>query len=204
MNLFGKAQILVFLFILNPVLCFAGNHNGGPTLAQVGELKFDLNGASSTEGSRITGNFGPGSITFKSGGGGTVETCVEDGYIKKNGTTDFEIWCHVMLDDKKSLLIKYAGSIVGGADFYERFVNGEIVKPGDGMEFWFNELKMLTSSEKYSWVNDTMFIGEGVALSNAIKDKPGIVHYKLYKLVHSKQVIFYFYAISSIFLFFDF
>ena len=87
MNLFGKAQILVFLFIFNPVLCFAGNHNGGPTLALVGELKFDLNGASSTEGSRITGNFGPGSITFKSGGGGTVETCVEDGYIKKNGTT---------------------------------------------------------------------------------------------------------------------
>ncbi len=182
---------ILFAGFLVTLLALGGNayadgHGHGPTLEPVGELKFDLKSGTGTEGSRITGIFGPGTITFNSGGGGTVDSCVEDGYVKKSGAIDFSIWCHVTLDDAKTLLIKYAGTIVGGEDFYDRFSKGEVMGPGNGMSFWFNELKMLTGSEKYGWLNTEMFVGEGVALSNAINGKPGIVHYKLYKLAHSK------------------
>ena len=170
-------------------LCLLGTSvhaDSRPTLEPIGEIKFDLIQASMTEGSRITGRFGNGTITFTSGGGGILEECVEDGYVKANGTIDFILWCHATLDDGQSLMIKYAGIIVGQGNMYDRLKELEVLGPGNGIDIWFNEMKMLTGSEKYGWLNNTMVVGEGVALGMNDGDKPGIVHYKMYKLVHSK------------------
>ena len=183
-----KNLIKIFLFgiLLNGASVFADGHKTGPTLKQIGEIKFDLIHTSMTEGSRITGRFGNGSITFTRGGSGVLDECVEDGYVKKNGTIDFILWCHVSLDDEKTLMIKYAGIIVGEGNMYDRLNQLEVLGPGNGMDVWFSEMKMLTGSEKYAWLNDSMIVGEGVALQMPDGNKPGIVHYKLYELVHSK------------------
>ena len=66
----------------------------------------------------------------------------------------------------------------------DHFLAGEVTGSGRLMEFWCNEMKMVTTSEKYAWVNETMFIGEGANLSVPTADGPGIVHYELYALRH--------------------
>ncbi len=185
MNL-SKLLISLYLGLLvNIGITFADGHSRGPTLQHIGEIKFDLIATSMTEGTRITGTFGNGTISFADGGGGVLEMCVEDGYVKANGTIDFTLWCHVTLDDGKTLMIKYAGIIVGEGNMYDRLSALDVLGPGNGMDVWWNEMKMLTGSEKYAWLNDTMIVGEGVALQMPDGNQPGIVHYKMYKLVHS-------------------
>ncbi|MDG1143938.1 MAG: DUF3237 family protein [Burkholderiales bacterium] len=155
-----------------------------PTLEAIGTFKMDLYESAAVDNQAITGKFGGGELVFANGGAATIETCVEDGYIKSSGIIDFNLRCFAKLDDGAALLIRYTGLIKTGEGFWDHFLAGEVTGPGRLMEFWCNEMKMVTTSEKYAWVNETMFIGEGANLSVPTADGPGIVHYELYALRH--------------------
>ncbi|MFL2666934.1 MAG: DUF3237 family protein [Burkholderiales bacterium] len=165
-------------------ILFASLVQSAPTLEAIGTFKMDLQESSAIDNQAISGKFGGGTLTFSNGGGAVIETCVEDGYIKSSGIIDFNLRCFAKLDDGVAMLIRYTGLIKTGEGFWDRFLAGEVTGPGRSMDFWCNEMKMITTSEKYGWVNETMFIGEGANLSVPTADGPGIVHYELYALRH--------------------
>ncbi len=155
-----------------------------PKLEPIGTFKMKLYESAAIDNQAISGRFGGGTLTFKNGGSATIETCVEDGYIKSTGIIDFDLRCFAKLDDGVGMLIRYSGLIKTGEGFWDRFLAGELTGPGRYLDFWFKEMKMVTTSQKYDWVNETMFIGEGANLSAQTEDGPGTVHYELYALRH--------------------
>lgn len=166
------------------VLLVASTVKAAPQLEPIGTFKMDLYESAAIDNQAITGKFGGGTVTFTTGGSAAIESCVEDGYIKSSGVIDFNLRCFAKLDDGVAMLIRYTGLIKTGDGFWDSFLAGNVVGPGRLMEFWCNEIKMVTTSEKYAWVNETMFIGEGENLSVPTADGPGIVHYELYALRH--------------------
>ena len=88
------------------------------------------------------------------------------------------------MDDGAVILINYAGVIVPSPTFWDVLLSGGAASPGNGINYWVSEKKMSTTSEKYSWVNDHVFVGDGLILKGPSESGPGEVVYDLYKVTH--------------------
>lgn len=152
----------------------------GLQLEPVGSVNLEFHSTAVTDNQRITGTFMGGTITLGDGQG-TVQGCVEDGYVRGNGNIEFDLRCHVTMDDGAALLMSYAGVIVQTPTFWDALL-GAGASPGNGMSYWVSRKKMSTTSEKYSWVNDYVIIGDGKFLKGPSEAGPGQVVYDLYRL----------------------
>jgi len=152
----------------------------GLQLEPVGKLNLEFHGTALTDNQRITGTFLGGTITLGDGQG-TIHGCVEDGYVRESGNIEFDLRCHATLDDGSGLLIHYAGVIVQSPTFWDELL-GAGASPGNGINYWVSRKKMSTTSEKYSWVNDYVIVGDGKFLKGPSESGPGQVIYDLYKL----------------------
>lgn len=178
----SSSTIKAIVFFISAMMM--GALQAAPLLEPIGTFKMKLYDSVAIDNQAITGRFGGGTLTFKSGGSATIDACVEDGYIKSSGIVDFDLRCFAKLDDGTGMLIRYTGLIKTSEGFWERFHAGELTGPGRYMDFWFSEMKMVTTSDKYSWVNETAFIGEGANLAAPTAEEPGTVHYELFALRH--------------------
>ena len=152
----------------------------GLQLEPVGSVNLEFHSTAITDNQRITGTFMGGTITLGDGQG-TVQGCVEDGYVRGNGNIEFDLRCHVTMDDGAALLMSYAGVIVQTPTFWDALL-GAGASPGNGMSYWVSRKKMSTTSEKYSWVNDYVIVGDGKFLKGPSEAGPGQVVYDLYRL----------------------
>ena len=152
----------------------------GLQLEPVGSVNLEFHSTAVTDNQRITGTFMGGTITLGDGQG-TVQGWVEDGYVRGNGNIEFDLRCHVTMDDGAALLMSYAGVIVQTPTFWDALL-GAGASPGNGMSYWVSRKKMSTTSEKYSWVNDYVIIGDGKFLKGPSEAGPGQVVYDLYRL----------------------
>ena len=152
----------------------------GLQLEPVGSVNLEFHSTAVTDNQRITGTFMGGTITLGDGQG-TVQGCIEDGYVRENGNIEFDLRCHVTMDDGAALLMSYAGVFVQTPTFWDA-VLGAGASPGNGMSYWVSEKKMSTTSEKYSWVNDYVIVGDGKLLKGPSEAGPGQVVYDLYRL----------------------
>ena len=152
----------------------------GLQLEPVGSVNLEFHSTAVTDNQRITGTFMGGTITLGDGQG-TVQGCVENGYVRGNGNIEFDLRCHVTMDDGAALLMSYAGVIVQTPTFWDALL-GAGASPGNGMSYWVSRKKMSTTSEKYSWVNDYVIIGDGKFLKGPSEAGPGQVVYDLYRL----------------------
>ena len=153
----------------------------GIQLEPAGALNLEFHSTGLTDKHRITGTFMGGSITLGDGQG-TVQGCIEDGYLQSGGNINFDLRCHVTMDDDNVMIIRYAGVIVPGATFWDVLLGGGAVGPNDGITYWIADFKMNTTSETYSWVNDHVIIGHGIKLQGPSESGPGAVVYDLYKV----------------------
>ena len=87
--------------------------------------------------SRIMTLFNGGTITFKDGGG-KIRDCVEDGHVYSR-SVDVNIRCYVEMDDNSTILLEYVAKLVLAESFWDKFGKGEIITPGDGLNYWFGE-----------------------------------------------------------------
>ena len=94
---------------------------------------------------------------------------------------EFDLRCHVTMDDGAVLLMSYAGVIVQAPTFWDALF-GEGASPGNGISYWVSRKKMSTTSEKYSWVNDYIIVGDGKFLKGPSEAGPGQVVYDLYRI----------------------
>ena len=152
----------------------------GLQLEPIGSVNLEFHSTAVTDNQRITGTFMGGTITLGDGQG-TVQGCIEDGYVRGNGNIEFDLRCHVTMDDGAALLMSYAGVIVQTPTFWDALL-GAGASPGNGMSYWVSRKKMSTTSEKYSWVNDYVIIGDGKFLKGPSEAGPGQVVYDLYRL----------------------
>ena len=152
----------------------------GLQLEPVGSVNLEFHSTAVTDNQRITGTFMGGTITLGDGQG-TVQGCIEDGYVRGNGNIEFDLRCHVTMDDGAALLMSYAGVIVQTPTFWDA-VLGAGASPGNGMSYWVSRKKMSTTSEKYSWVNDYVIVGDGKFLKGPSEAGPGQVVYDLYRI----------------------
>ena len=152
----------------------------GLQLEPVGSVNLEMHSTGIVDNQRITGTFMGGTITLGDGQG-TVQGCIEDGYVSEKGNIEFDLRCHVTMDDGAVLLMSYAGVIVQTPTFWDALL-GAGASPGNGMSYWVSRKKMSTTSEKYSWVNDYVIIGDGKFLKGPSEAGPGQVVYDLYRL----------------------
>ena len=153
----------------------------GIQLEPVGSFNIALTTAGVTDNQRITGTFMSGTITLGDGQG-TVQACVEDGYIREKGNLEFDLRCHATMDDGAVLLISYRGTIVPDATFWDVLMSGGTVTKGAGFKYWVSQKKMSTTSEKYSWLNDYIIVGDGQKIRGPSESGPGEVAYVLYRI----------------------
>tara|TARA_Y100000588_G_scaffold354302_1_gene408443 strand:- start:351 stop:890 length:540 start_codon:yes stop_codon:yes gene_type:complete len=154
----------------------------GLQLEPVGSVNLEFHSTGITDNQRITGTFMGGTITLGDGQG-TVQGCIEDGYVRGSGNIEFDLRCHVTMDDGAVLLMSYAGVIVQTPTFWDALL-GAGASPGNGMSYWVSRKKMSTTSEKYSWVNDYIIVGDGKFLKGPSEAGPGQVVYDLYRIKH--------------------
>ena len=175
-------KILGVLAIWMPIVLWTNMTSAaGPDLQPIGSLTLNFLSSGKTDSQRWSHL--SGSIDLDSGQG-TVQSCIDDGYFQANGNINFDIRCSVLMDDESSILLNYAGVFVPGSDFWELMGEGEVIRQGNGVEYWISELKMLTASENYSWINNHIFIGRGKELSAPSADSSGLVVYELYKVAY--------------------
>ncbi len=155
----------------------------GLQLQPAGSLNLEFHSTATTDNQRITGTF-MGGIATLGDGSRTVQGCIEGGYVRSGGNIEFDLRCHATMDDGAVILINYAGVIVPSPTFWDVLLSGGAASPGNGINYWVSEKKMSTTSEKYSWVNDHVFVGDGLILKGPSESGPGEVVYDLYKVTH--------------------
>jgi hypothetical protein len=96
------------------------------------------------------------------------------------GTMNLDVRVSVKMDDGEYVYISYTGRAVPNAVMGEKVAAGENVLGSD--LYFFTNPVMETNSEKYAWVNDTIFIGSMQELRFATPEKLGIIVYEIYKV----------------------
>ena len=166
--------------VIAAVFLATSAHAGGLQLELAGSLNLEFHSTALTDNQRITGTFMGGTVTLGDGQG-TVQACIEDGYVREGGNILFDLRCHATMDDGSALVISYAGVIMPSPTFWDALL-GDGASPGNGINYWVSEKKMSTTSEKYSWVNDYVIVGDGLSLKGPSESGPGEVVYDLYKV----------------------
>jgi hypothetical protein len=175
--------VKTFLAVMVAAFLATSASAAGLQLQPTGSLNLEFHSTGTTDNQRITGTFMGGTINLGDGQG-TVQACIEDGYLQSAGNINFDLRCHVTMDDGVVILISYAGVIVTGPTFWDVLLGGGAASPNNGIKLWVAELKMATTSEKYSWVNDHVFVGHGLVLKGPSESGPGEVVYDLYKVTY--------------------
>ena len=173
----------IVIAVLAAFLTTYSAYAAGIQLQPAGAIHLDFHKSALVDKNRVTGAFLGGSIELGDGQG-SVEGCIEDAYVQSNGNINFDIRCHVTMDDDAAILVNYAGVLIPDEKFWDLLLGGKSVTPNNGVSLWIAEFKMLTTSEAYSWVNDHVFIGHGLEIYGPSEAGPGKVIYDLYKVTY--------------------
>ena len=172
-----------FILALFAYLLFIGPALADLNQEKVGQwdLQIDSSTFAMTSDSSWTSTFPGGALTLK-GDSGNINICIEDATILGKGRFIFEIECRVTMPDNSAIFLEYNVKITADETWQDRIGKGEVVTaPSGGAKHFFAEFKMKTTSEKYDWVNDHIFIGKGLELRVSSEQRPlGRVLYDLY------------------------
>ena len=111
-----------------------------------------------------------------------LEPCADWLYIQASGVFNLDVRCTAQTDDGAFVKINYKGRAYPLNDAAaEKFGAGELMKSED--MYFYTAVTMTTMSEKYSWINNTLFVGEMAELQffNDKGERPYVV-YKWYQM----------------------
>ncbi len=145
------------------------------------DLKIDTSTFGMTSKSSYSTYFPGGEISLKNGKG-TINICVEDAILLDENRMIFEIECHVKMDDNSIVFVEYNVKVTTDETWNKKILDGTaITAPNNGLKVWNAEFKMKTTSKKYDWINNYLFIGDGLELKGSTAEKPlGRAYYDLY------------------------
>ena len=86
------------------------------------------------------------------------------------------------MPDKSKIYLEYSSKLTPDETFWDKITSDKSISaPNNGLKYWFAEFKMKTTSEKYSWVNEHIFLGKSIELlgDTSVQGK-GRAFYDLY------------------------
>ena len=98
---------------------------------------------------------------------GEIHTCIEDGYTynEPRNLIWVELECSITMPDKSKIYLEYSSKLTPDETFWDKITSDKSISaPNNGLKYWFAEFKMKTTSEKYSWVNEHIFLGKSIEL----------------------------------------
>lgn len=109
--------------------------------------------------------------------GELLQPCADWAHVLPSGTVKLDIRCTVKMDDGALLYIEYTGRLKVNASGAAKSEKGEPLGPDD--LYFFTSPTVETTSEKYAWMNDAVFVNKAVAVGA----NSSYVRYDTYKLV---------------------
>ena len=93
------------------------------------------------------------------------------------------VLCTAKMDDGSLIVAKYEGKLKLNEKGLEKMASGELINNGDAT--WSTAPQFQTTSEKYSWMNDYMFIGRVMELQMPNENgKEPYVKYAWFKVIN--------------------
>ena len=111
-----------------------------------------------------------------------VVSCIEKFSFRKK-SIKVDLRCYIVMDDKAPGIMEYVAILIGNEELTKNFDGGKsIFPPKNGLMHWYGHFEFKTSSEKYSWINDKIYLGKGVEMRGPNSSLGGVARYKLYDL----------------------
>ena len=166
-------------------LSLADNHKSpkAPTLEFVGTMKAYLEFAPiSKDKSLVTVTRGE-IKTVDGGTGEIVAPCADWLYVNPTGVFEQMVLCTAKMDDGSLMVAKYEGKVKLNEKGQEKMASGQIINNNDAI--WITTPQFQTTSEKYSWMNDYMFVGRVMELQMPNENgKEPYVKYAWFKVIN--------------------
>lgn len=152
-----------------------------PKLRYVMSYQADLQPPQMVAKNRLIWNVIGGWVKAASGEKGTfLSPCGDWMYILPNGNLKLDVRCTVKMEDGALIFVEYTGLIKLSAEGSEKFQKGELLMGDDA--YFITAPTLQTTSEKYEWVNDAMFVEKFAALQPPAQGKTPFVRYDVYML----------------------
>jgi hypothetical protein len=124
-------------------------------------------------GDRITAAVGDGWVKGDRISGRLIGPGADWAIVGTDGYTHIDVRTQVRTDDGADLYIHYTGSIeMSEATLAALFGDGQT---SFGDNYWFTHVRLESGAPTYQWVNRTLFIGQGRAVTDGIE-------YEVYRL----------------------
>ena len=154
-----------------------------PSMEKVGSIKVDLGENAWVEKDLWVWNLPGGKLTLSGGGtGNLIGPCGEWGELRDSGTLAMNVHCNIKMDDGSVLLWEYRGRLKMNETGGKNMEVGKPITPTDGMDYWISIPLVKTTSEKYAWLNESIFIGKGTFFQPPAEGIKGYVTYDIYKV----------------------
>ncbi len=111
-----------------------------------------------------------------------LDPCADWLYVQSTGVFNLDVRCTAKTEDGAFVKIFYKGRAYPLNDSAaEKFGKGGLMKSED--MYFYTAVTMTTMSEKYSWINNTLFVGEMAELQffNDKGERPYVI-YKWYQI----------------------
>ena len=111
-----------------------------------------------------------------------IISCIEKFSFRKK-SIKVDLRCYIVMDDNAPGIMEYVAILIGNEELTKNFDAGKsIFPPRDGLMHWYGHFEFKTSSEKYSWINNQIYLGKGLEMRGPNSPKGGVARYKLYEL----------------------
>ena len=183
-------KILLKMFLIISIattshLAFSDGHKTpkAPTLEFVGTLTAYLEFAPMSKDKTLI-TVTRGEINTVDGGKGEViAPCADWLYVNPTGVFEQMVLCTAKMDDDSLIVAKYEGKLKLNEKGLEKMASGELINNNDAT--WSTAPQFQTTSEKYSWMNDYMFIGRVMELQMPNENgKEPYVKYAWFKVIN--------------------
>ena len=156
--------------------------NATTKTVQIGEVNITIKTPITVvEQAQAINYFDNGSVTIGSAKA-NVESCIEKFSFRKK-SIKVDLRCYIILDDKSPGIMEYVAILIGDEELNKNFDEGvSIFPPKNGLKYWQGHFEFKTSSEKYSWINDQIYLGKGVEMRGPKSKRGGLAKYTLYEL----------------------
>ncbi len=151
-------------------------------LEEVGEAKIVIKTPITVvEQSQAINYFDTGSVKLKDARAKIV-SCIEK-FIFRTKSLKVDLRCYILMDDKSPGIMEYSAVLITDDDFAKNFDNGiAIFPPESGLKYWSGHFEFKTSSKKYAWINDEIYLARGVEMRGPGSSKGGLARYKLFQI----------------------
>ena len=87
-----------------------------------------------------------------------IISCIEKFSFRKE-SIKIDLRCYILMDDSSPGIMEYVAILIGNEELNKNFDQGKsIFPPKNGLMHWHGHFEFKTSSEKYSWINNEIYL----------------------------------------------